>query len=605
MNDDLTVREPKQVSGRRSGAIGRRVAAVAAMGFALAGPVRAQAAGAGTMPVATRFGLMTPMRDGVKLASDMWLPAAPGRYPVILIRTPYLKSMPELQTAGFGRYFASHGYALVVQDVRGRGDSDGEFDFFFQEEQDGYDTIEWLAAQPFSNGRVGMMGVSYLGTVQWLAAKAHPPHLVCMAPTAPAGRYVEELPFEGGAFMHQWALQWINDVSGRISQGPNLAGRDMDAVLAHRPLLTADSALGRPMRLYREFLTHPLMNEYWKRIQFTPDDFRSITIPTLTVTGWFDGDQPGALFYWRGLEQYGTDQGRHWLVAGPWTHVQTFLGGGTKLGDMEFAPSSVIDNKALHLAFFDWCLKQSAPSFDQPKVRVYVPGLEAWQTFDRYPPEAVADRTLYLTSGGHANSLAGDGGLSWEAPGDQPPDRFGFDPKRPVPNSVSDDGAGEDRRPIQRRDDVLVYTSEVLTEPLEIMGNIKVNLQAATDGRDTDFTAALTDVYPDGRAVKLGPVVGIRRGRYRFGPTREVLLEPGKVATFPIELYDIAHRFEAGHRIRIEISSSAAPMFNPNQNTGNPVATDTTWRVARQTVYHDRARASSVTLPVMGKPLTP
>ncbi len=556
--------------------------------------------------VDTRFGLMTPMRDGVKLASDMWLPAAPGRYPVILIRTPYLKSMTGLQTPVFGRYFASRGYAVVVQDVRGRGDSEGDFNFFFQEEQDGYDTIEWLAAQPFSNGRVGMMGVSYLGTVQWLAAKAHPPHLVCMAPTAPAGRYLEELPFEGGAFMHQWALNWINDVSGRISQGPNLAGVDMKAVLAHRPLLTADSAMGRSMRLYREFLTNPLMTDYWKRIQFTPDDFRSITIPTLTVTGWFDGDQPGALFYWRGLEAYGADQGQHWLVAGPWTHVQTFLGGGTHLGDMDFAPASVIDTKALHLAFFDWCLKQSAPRFDQPKVRLYVPGAEAWQTFDHYPPEGGADRTLYLSSGGRANSLAGDGALRWDAPADQPPDHFVYDPKRPVPSSVDGgEGAGEDRRPIQRRDDVLVYTSEALTEPLEVAGNVKVKLEAATDGRDTDFTAALTDVYPDGRAVKLGPVVGIRRGRYRFGPTREVLLEPGKVATFPIELYDIAHRFEAGHRIRIEISSSAAPLFNPNQNTGNPVATDTAWRVARQTVYHDRTRASSVTLPVLSPKLVP
>jgi len=583
-------------AGRASGGLALAMGLV--LGLVLTSPGAAQ--------VATRFGVMTPMRDGVKLASDVWLPSAPGRYPVILIRTPYLRTMPELQVPKLGRYFASHGYVFVVQDVRGRGDSEGKFDFFFQEEQDGYDTVEWLAAQPFSNGRVGMMGVSYLGTVQWLAAKAHPSHLVCMAPTAPAGQYLNELPFDGGAFEHAWALNWINGVSGRISQGPNLAGLDMAAVLAHRPLLTADSAMGRPMGLYRDFLTHPLMTDYWQRIQFTPDDFKSITIPTLTVTGWFDGDQPGALFYWRGLEQYGADRGRHWLVAGPWTHVQTFVGGATRVGDMEFSPQSVIDNKALHLEFFDWCLKQSAPSFDQPKVRIYVPGLEAWQTFDHYPPKQVQDRTLYLSSGGRANSMAGDGALSWEAPGDQPPDHFTYDPKRPVPAAVSPEGGlGEDRRPIQRRDDVLVYTSEALTEPLEIAGNVTVSLQAATDGRDTDFTAVLTDVYPDGRAVKLGPKVGIRRGRYRFGPTREVLLEPGKVATFPIDLHDVAHRFEAGHRIRIEIASSAAPAYNPNQNTGNPIATDTTWRVARQTVYHDRTRASSVTLPVMGKRLVP
>jgi putative CocE/NonD family hydrolase len=174
-----------------------------------------------------------------------------------------------------------------------------------------------------------------------------------------------------------------------------------------------------------------------------------------------------------------------------------------------------------------------------------------------------------------------------------------------VPSSLGGANYAYDRRPIQRRDDVLVYTSDVLTDPVEVIGNIQVLLQAASDARDTDFTAVITDVYPDGRSLILGPTVGIRRGRYRHGPGREELLTPGKVETFPIELYDIAHRFEPGHRIRIEISSSSAPHFNPNQNTGNPVATDTEWRVARQTVYHDRGRASSIRLPVLSRTLVP
>ncbi|HEY3116386.1 MAG TPA: CocE/NonD family hydrolase, partial [Chloroflexota bacterium] len=242
-----------------------------------------------------RFGVMIPLRDGVKLAADLWLPEVPGKYPTILIRTPYMKTMALLKAAELGKYFASRGYALAVQDTRGRGDSEGRFDFFFPEGPDGYDTIEWLAAQPWSNGKVGMMGVSYLGTVQWLAAREHPPHLVCIAPTAPAGRWLEELPYQGGAFGHRWALNWLNGTSGRTQQG-NTDGIDWDKILAHRPLRTADSVMGRPMRLYREFLQNPLMASYWKRIQFVPEDFARIDIPTLTVTGWYDGDQPGAMF---------------------------------------------------------------------------------------------------------------------------------------------------------------------------------------------------------------------------------------------------------------------------------------------------------------------
>jgi putative CocE/NonD family hydrolase len=553
-----------------------------------------------------QFDVMIPMRDGVKLAADLWRPRDQGRHPVILIRTPYLKAPNFIDTPKLAEYFASRGYAVVVQDTRGRGDSEGDFNFFFQEGPDGYDTIEWLAAQPWSNGRVGMMGVSYLGTVQWLAAREHPPHLVCMAPTAPAGRYLEELPFQGGAWMHRWSLSWINGVSGRIEQGPNLNETDWDEVLAHRPLLTADSVLGRSMRLYREMLEHPLMTDYWKRIQFTDEDFAKITIPTLTTTGWFDGDQPGALFYWRGLMAKAPNKAQHFLVAGPWEHANTFLGGTLKVGDTELPPASIIDNKAAHLAFFDWCLKQSKPSYEAPRARVFVTGANVWREYDSYPPAQSAPRTFYLASGGRANSIEGDGRLTWQAPpANQPPDHFTFDPKHPVPDGVGGEQFGEDRRPLQRRDDVLVYTSEVLTEPLEIIGNVMVNLEAASDALDTDFTAVLADVGLDGRALQLGPTIGIRRARYRNGFTREELLTPGKPEKIRIELYDMAHRFEPGHRVRLEISSSAAPSFNPNQHTGNPVATDTVWKVARQTIYHEGARASSITLPVMAKPATP
>jgi putative CocE/NonD family hydrolase len=284
-------------------------------------------------------------------------------------------------------------------------------------------------------------------------------------------------------------------------------------------------------------------------------------------------------------------------MIGPWTHIQTFAGGSTRAGDVALSPQAIVDMKSVHLAFFDWCLKGTSPRFDAPRARIYVTGANAWRSDDAYPPASVVARKLYLTSGGRANSLLGDGRLTWDPPAASPPDRYTYDPKHPVPGATEE--VPRDRRPIQRRDDVLVYTSDSLAEPLEIIGNVVVELVAASDALDTDFTAILSDVTPDGRSLQLGPRIAIRRARYRNGFAREELLTPGKPETYRIELYDIAHRFQAGHRIRLEVSSSAAPTYNPNQNTGNPVATDTLWRVARQTLYHDRARPSSIILPVV------
>ncbi len=545
-------------------------------------------------PVRSEFGVMIPMRDGVRLAADVWLPEAPGRYPVLVARTPYMKT--GLKLSEWAQYFAGRGYVVAIEDTRGRGDSEGTFDAFFEEGKDGYDTIEWLAAQPWSNGRVGTFGLSYLGTAQWLAAREHPPHLVCMAPAAAGGRWFEEFPYMGGAFTQFFALSWTNEVSGRIDQEANSEAVDWDKVLAHRPLLTADTVLGRTMPLYRDWLTHTTTGPYWDRMRFSAKDFAMIDIPTLTVTGWYDGDQPGALFYWRGLMANAPHPDRHSLVVGPWRHIETFRGGSIKVGDSEFSADSILDMKAIHQVFFDGCLKDKSPASAAPATRIYVTGANVWRTFDHYPPADATSRQMFLASNGHANSINGDGTLRWAPAADGPPDHFTDDPKKPVQEDP--EGWGSDRQAVERRDDVLVYTSEVLKDPLEIIGSVAVDLQAASDARDTDFTAVLSDVLPDGRALKLGPTVGIRRARSRNGYDREEMLTPGKVESFRIELFDIAHRFLPGHRIRLEIASSAVPIYNPNQNTGNPVATDTEWKVAHQTVYHDRARASVITLPI-------
>jgi len=551
------------------------------------------------------FDVRAPMRDGVELSADVWLPGD-GQYPTILVRTPYLKNAEyggqaiSPQIAGV---FVANGYAFVMQDVRGRGDSDGVFDFYFADAEDGYDTIEWIAEQPWSHGDVGMMGVSYLGAVQWLAAREKPPHLRCITPTAPSGQYLHELPYRGGAWQMQWALNWINSTSGRQAQGPNLAGVDWEYIYSQRPLLTLDEVMGRRMQLYRDFIQNNTMNDYWRRITFTAEDFRELDIPAMTVTGWFDGDQPGALHHWTGMAESSPAADQQYLIIGPWSHVQTFLGGATTMGDMEFTPDSIIENFAVHVEFFDHYLKGETPAPEWPRAKIYVTGVNVWREYDEYPPKAIEETGLYLSSDGGANTLEGDGTLEWSAPGAQPTDGYTFDPKNPVPSDIAGEALGIDRRPIQRRPDVLVYTSAELEETVEISGPVMAELYAATNARDTDFTATLSDVFPDGRAVALGiGPGGIIRARYRHGLDHTELVTPGKVEKYTIDLAHIGHAFLPGHRIRLEISSSSYPAYNPNQNTGNPVATDTEWRTAQQAIHHDRRYPSRLILPVIPTP---
>ncbi len=545
------------------------------------------------------FDVRIPMRDGVTLSADVWLPEGQGRYPIVLMRTPYLKADRTFHDwPKIAERYVRNGYATVVQDVRGRGDSDGQFNFFFQEGTDGYDTIEWLAQQPWSNGKIGTVGASYLGTVQWLAAREKPPHLVCIFAQASAGRWLEELPAAGGAWKLGWALNWLNGVAGRTRQSPNAVLVDQEKLYQHRPLLDMDAVMGREMPLYREFLQHPTMDAYWKRLQFGEEDFRRIDIPAVTVTGWFDADQAGALHYWRGMRKYSPGRDRQYLLSGGWAHSETRTGGTVRIGQIDRTAQSIMDIDALALSWFDRWLKGTSPSFAFPRARVFITGHNVWRDLEDYPPPQVQYRELHLHSAGKGNTLYGDGRLTWEQARDEPPDRYVYDPKNPVPSNPA--GAGQDQRVVERRDDVLVYTTDALTQPLEVLGPIRVVLHAATDARDTDFTAKIMDVYPDGRALNLGSApIGIIRARYRKGLDREELVTPNRPEEYRIELYDIGHAFLPGHRLRLEVSSSAYPFFAPNQNTGHAVATDTEWKIANQTIYHDRQHPSHVLLPVM------
>ncbi|MCX5971051.1 MAG: CocE/NonD family hydrolase [Coprothermobacterota bacterium] len=551
------------------------------------------------LPVYQRYNLRAPMRDGAELWADAWAPIPIGSYPTILIRTCYGKRQEEMKYDQLGTYFAARGYVFLVQDVRGCGDSDGIFNFLFQEEADGYDTVEWVAQQSWSNGRVGMMGASYLGAAQWLAARARPPHLVCVAPTAACGRYLEELPAVGGVFYQGWALPWLLDVLN-LNKASSVNAQAWEEIFRHRPLLEADEmAVGERVPLYREFLQHPTLDDYWKRIQFTAEDFGKIEIPVLNTTGWFDADQPGALFYWRGMEAAYPGRTDQFLTIGPWTHEQTF---GARLGQvnlLQFTADTTEDAKEMHLAFFERYLKGTGESLSLPHARVYLTGLNQWRDLAQYPPADAQPVSFFLHSGGAANSLQGDGTLSLELPGVEPSDHFTFSPTMPVPIDAS--GWAGNCRLVESRQDVLVYTSSPLEQPLTVLGTVQVELWAATDGRDTDFVARLVDVDPQGIAFNLGceQFGGAIRARFRSGLEQEVLLEPGALERYTIDLFDIGHVFLPGHCLRLEVTSSAFPILHPNPNTGNPIATDTEQRSAEQTIVHERSYPSALRLMVL------
>ncbi len=582
------------------------------------------------------LGLETPLRDGVKLISDVWLPQQDGKYPVILIRTPYGRSAAYMNYTGMGEYFAKQGYVFMVQDVRGKGDSQGNFNFLFQEGQDGYDTIEWTANQSWSNGRVGMMGFSYMGADQWLAAREKPPHLVCIAPTAATGRYMEEIPSIGGVFYMGWALPWTLQNNGR-NQNLNTQNINWTPVFNHRPLITADEVTGTQVPLYRQFLEHPTLDDYWKQIQFTEKDFTTIDLPTMTTCGWFDTDQPGALFYWNGIKKNSTTGNNDYLVIGPWIHSGTFepVAQLSQIGDLPVpgAQVEVLDN---HLAFFDLYLKNTTSQTNNnslndnstinllngsnissnnksnlSRVTVYLTGLSKWINLNSYPTVDMNITPLYLVSGGQANTLGGNGFLEWSdsskdiynnntnATNNATSDSYTYDPANP--RSVAMGSYAVNCISTENRSDVLVYTTNTLEEPVMVLGPVFVELYAASDVKDTDFIARVLDVYPNGTAINLGPEEcgGAIRARFRQGFDKEVLLEPGKIEKYRIELFDIGHVFLKGHKIRLEISSSAYPMLQPNSNTGNPIATDTQQQIAHQTIYHDEKYPSAVYLPLI------
>ena len=575
-----------------------------------------------SLSVKVETNLAAVMRDGVTLYADVYRPDGPGPYPVILQRTPYDKSSPLAAQMMDPIKAAQAGFALLIQDTRGRYTSGGEFYCFADDINDGYDTVEWAAALPWANGRVGMVGASYVGATQWLAAVSRPPHLAAIAPNVTASNYHNGWTYQGGAFELGFNVSWtLNQLT--LANFQNLSGvksipqsrraellhivDNMNDAFQHRPLRDFPHLQGGLADYFYDWLAHPGFDDYWQKLCIE-EQHNNVTVPALNIGGWYDIFLGGTIRNFLGMRKNGaTENARNGqrLIIGPWQHSSR---GGSMAGSHYFglaADAMALGLDEIHLRWFDHWLNGAAGPSDDPPVRIFVMGDNVWRDEADWPLARARTIPYYLHSGGHANTLRGDGALSPDAPGDEPPDVFLYNPADPAPtrggqlccNPYFAASGAFDQQEIEARPDVLVYSTPPLAADTEVTGPITVTLWAATSAADTDFTAKLVDVCADGCARNLTD--GIIRARYRDSMSQPSLPEPGRAYRYTIDLWATSNVFHAGHRIRLEISSSNFPRFDRNPNTGGEIAAETGLKPALQTILHDAAHPSHVSLPIV------
>jgi len=558
------------------------------------------------------YDLKVPLRDGTKLSADVFLPKSGGSFPTLFLRTPY-ESLLQMHIE-WAVWWAKRGYAVVIQDCRGRFKSEGVFYAYRDDGPDGHESLAWIAEQPWCNGQIGTSGRSYGGLFQWQLAPYRSPHLTAMAPQVIMGDYFRDYHRVGGA------VQWLLTIGAAITFSTNVAFIQQGAAhlfgnqhfYRHLPLITADEvAIGRKIPFYRDWLEHEFYDDYWRTLN-TEEKLDQIDVPVCQQAAWYDPYADAMLRMWNGLRKQGfserTRQNQKIYVI-PWTH---HLPEGSRLGDLDFGPQGAVDLKQADLRWFDYWLKGiDTGIMAEPPIRLFVMGANIWRNEQEWPLARTVWTPYYLHSNGKANTLYGDGTLKPEPPANAPADKYDYDPNDPVPTLGGNNSTWTwmkfardqiypgplDQRPVERRDDVLVYTSAPLEAPLEVTGPLTVILYAASSARDTDFTAKLVDVYPDGRAIHLAE--GIIRARHRHNMERAEWLEPGEVTQYQIRLAPTSNHFGKGHCLRVEISSSNFPRFDRNLNTGEPIATSTRMQVAHQTVLHTQSYPSHILLPII------
>ncbi|MFZ0959319.1 MAG: CocE/NonD family hydrolase [Terriglobia bacterium] len=544
------------------------------------------------------------MRDGVVLRADIYRPKVEGKFPVLLTRTPYDKR----SQIEFGLMAAARGYVVVVQDVRGRYASDGDWYPFKYESQDGYDSVEWAAALPYSSGKVGMFSGSYVGATQMLAAIASPPHLAGIMPIVTASNYHENWTYQGGAFEQWFDQSWTtglaeNTFDRRMARDSYATRWDTKLPLTEYPLLD----LGAPVGLadyYLDWLAHPTYDDYWKQWSIE-EHFPQIQVPALHVAGWYDLFQDGSIRNYLGIKAHGGSEaarnGQRLLVI-----VGGHAGGGPKIGEVDFGKDSVVRENAIIVRWYDYLFKgiDNGMGGEKP-VKLFVMGKNAWREEESWPLARAKETRYYLHSAGKANTLSGNGVLASFAPTVEPEDKYTYDPADPAPtrggplccDATHEPPGAFDQRPVENRDDVLVYTLPPYKKDTEVTGPITLELYASSSAADTDFTGKLVDVWPNGYAQNL--TEGILRARYRSSTEKAELMNPGEVYKLTLNLWSTSNVFLAGHMLRLEVSSSNFPRFDRNLNTGDDQGHSTRIVQATNSVYHDGKHPSALILPVV------
>jgi putative CocE/NonD family hydrolase len=575
-------------------------------------PFTPSALGQSTAPateyaVVVQTGVRVKMRDGVTLVADIYRPKAEGKFPVLLTRTPYNR-----RDAYTGTYLATRGYVAILQDTRGRFDSEGEFYPFKNEMNDGYDTIEWAAALDYSNGDVGMFGGSYVGATQMLAAISKPPHLKAIFPYVTASEYYDGWTYQNGALMQWFTSSWTTGLAEDTLRRKTSGQARPKEWVAQLPVedyrLISTPTATDVAPYFRDWVEHERDDEYWRRWKIS-DHYKELDIKSLHSGGWHDIFLKGSIKNFvemrKGAATQPARDGQRLLI-GPWAHAGTSPEG--KIGDVVFGKNAVLDFNGTIVKWFDYALKGVKNEFasDAP-VRIFVMGDNVWRDEKEFPLARTAYTKYFLHSNKGANSLNGDGALATQTPGKEKPDNFEYDPQNPVPTLGGRLCCGNaiapgpfDQRANETRQDVLVFSTPPLERDTEVTGYITVELYATSSATDTDFTAMIVDVDANGYARFLTD--GIVRARYRNSTERAEPVEPGKIYKYTIDLWATSNVFKAGHRIRVYISSSNFPRFNRNLNTGEATMRATRMIKAQQTIYHDAEHPSAIVLPVIPKP---
>jgi len=561
-------------------------------------------------------------RDGTRLVSDVYRPDRPGEYPVLVYRSLGPRATIAQAAPCRAARAADRGYVVVVQEARGCGDSEGEYRPLRHEGEDGFDTVEWAATLPGSSGDVAMFGQSYSATVQYQAAAACPPHLRTIVPVYGMPTAYRNHYFNNGALELNNLMAYTAYYARQALRRDGLPDDSLDDLLAERlpewPLrpLRDDVLRTLPLqRLVDRFkLCAPFLEEdlrcgadprYWQdadaRLAWS-----QIRVPVLHVGSWYDSYLYDTIAMYEGISRHATTPSarqNQCLLIAPFAHTASF--GGPNLGnagELDFGPQAHLDAWEVSMAWFDHVLKAGRPARERfPAARVFVTGENQWRDEECWPVDDAVRTAVYLSGETAANGSSGAGRLSWHAPTTaEPPDSYLYDPLDPVPTlggRLLARAAGPmDRRPVESRDDVLVYTSDALDHPIEAVGQVTVVVYASSSAPDTDFVASLVDVYPDESAQLIAD--GIVRARHQAVTGDSRPLEPGRPREFCIDLWSIGHVFAAGHRIRLEVTSSSFPRWNRNLNTGLPLLSEEVPVEAAQTVYHDPDRPSRMMLPL-------